>query len=72
LWLFDVQMPEVNSRQGAKAIWQEDKTLPLIAQTGLALNGGPKEALEAGFSEVIYRSIQIKGLNRLLKRYLAL
>jgi signal transduction histidine kinase len=70
LGLIDVQMPEVNGLQVAKAIRQEDKTLPLIAQTGLALNVGLKEALEAGFNEVIYKPIKLTELSKILRKYL--
>jgi signal transduction histidine kinase len=70
LALIDVQMPEVNGLEVAKAIRKEDKDIPLIAQTGLALNVGPKEALEAGFNEVIYKPIKLIELSKILRKYL--
>ncbi len=71
LALIDIQMPEVNGLEVAKAIREEDKNLPMIAQTGLALNIGKKEALEAGFDDVLYKPIKMEELGRLLKKYLA-
>lgn len=70
LGLIDVQMPNLNGLEVAKAIREENKKLPLIAQTGLALNIGKKEALEAGFDDVIYKPIKLEELSRLLKKYL--
>jgi signal transduction histidine kinase len=69
--LIDIQMPELNGLEVAKAIRKEDKTLPLIAQTGLALNISKKDALGAGFNEVIYKPIKFDELSRILKKYLA-
>ena len=71
LALIDIQMPLLNGLEVAKAIRAENKEIPLIAQTGLALNIGKKEALEAGFDDVIYKPIKLEELSRLLKKYLA-
>ena len=68
--LIDIQMPELNGLEVAKAIRKEDKTLPLIAQTGLALNIGKKEAEEAGFNAIIYKPIKLDLLIKLLRKYL--
>ena len=68
--LIDIQMPEMNGLEVAKAIRKEDKEMPLIAQTGLALNIGKKEAGEAGFNDIIYKPIKIDLLVNLLKKYL--
>ncbi len=68
--LIDIQMPELNGLEVAKAIRKEDKTIPLIAQTGLALNVGKKEAEEAGFNAVIYKPIKTTELSKILKKYL--
>ncbi len=69
--LIDIQMPVLNGLEVARAIRKENKDLPLIAQTGLALNIGKKQALEAGFNDVIYKPIKIEELSRLLKKYLS-
>jgi hypothetical protein len=42
----------MKSLQVAKAIRQKDKTWPLIAHTGLALNVEPREELEAKFNKM--------------------
>ena len=70
LALIDIQMPVLNGLEVARAIRKEDKDLPLIAQTGLALNISKKQALEAGFNDVIYKPIKIEELSWLLKKYL--
>jgi len=68
--LIDIQMPEINGLEVAKAIRKEDKTLPLIAQTGLALNIGKGDAEEAGFNDIIYKPIKFDLMVTLLKKYL--
>ncbi len=70
LALIDIQMPEVNGLDVAQAIREEDKDLPLVAQTGLALNIGREEALSAGFNDVIYKPIKLEELSTVLKKYL--
>jgi signal transduction histidine kinase len=70
LALIDVQMPEVNGLEVAKAIREKDPRIPLVAQTGLALNVSRKDALEAGFNEVIYKPIKVEELSRILRQYL--
>lgn len=70
LALIDIQMPKINGLEVAKIIRKEDKNLPLIAQTGLALNIGKEQALEAGFNDVIYKPIKIDLMVSLLKKYL--
>jgi len=68
--LIDIQMPEMNGLEVAEAIRKEDRDIPLIAQTGLALNIDKKEALEAGFNDIIYKPIKIDQLSRILREYL--
>lgn len=68
--LIDIQMPEINGLEVAKAIRKEDKILPLIAQTGLALNIGKEDAEEAGFNDIIYKPIKFDLMVTLLKKYL--
>lgn len=70
LGLIDIQMPEINGLEVAEAIRKEDKTLPLIAQTGLALNIGREEAKDAGFDDIIYKPIKTEQLFKTLKKYL--
>jgi len=68
--LIDIQMPEINGLEVAKAIRKEDKALPLIVQTGLALNIGKKESSEAGFNDIIYKPIKLGQLIKILRKYL--
>ena len=68
--LIDIQMPEVNGLEVAKTIRKQDKSLPLVAQTGLALNIGKEKAEEAGFNDVIYKPIRLDVLVKILKKYL--
>ncbi|UBM61860.1 response regulator [Candidatus Sulfidibacterium hydrothermale] len=68
--LIDVQMPEMNGLEVARAIRKNDPDIPLIAQTGLALNISRKEALDAGFNDVIYKPIKIEELSRIMRHYL--
>ncbi len=70
LGLIDIQMPEINGLEVARAIRKENKTLPLIAQTGLALNIGKDEAKNAGFDDIIYKPIKTDHLCEILKKYL--
>ncbi len=68
--LIDIQMPEINGLEVAKTIRKENKTFPLIAQTGLALNIGKEEAKEAGFNGIIYKPIKLDLLVKILRKYL--
>ncbi len=68
--LIDIQMPEINGLEVAKTIRREDKTLPLIAQTGLALNIGKEDAEDAGFNDIIYKPIKFDLMVSILKKYL--
>ncbi len=71
LVLIDLQMPRMNGLDLAKAIRQHDKKIPLIAQTGLALNIKKEDTLKAGFNDLIYKPIQVSTLQKVLKKYLA-
>jgi len=66
----DIQMPKMNGLEVAKVIRKENKDIPLIAQTGLALNIGKREAGEAGFNNIIYKPIKMAQLNEILRKYL--
>ena len=68
--LIDIQMPEMNGLEVARAIRENNTQIPLVAQTGLALNVSREEALKAGYNDVIYKPIKIEELSRILRRYL--
>ena len=71
LVLIDLQMPRMNGLNLANAIRENNKKIPLIAQTGLALNIKKEDTLKAGFNDLIYKPIQVSTLQKVLKKYLA-
>ncbi len=70
LALIDIQMPRMNGLDLCKAIREQGGKIPLIAQTGLALNINRKDALKAGFDEIIYKPIQVATLEKTLRKFL--
>ncbi len=68
--IIDIQMPKISGLDVAKAIRKENKTVPLIAQTGLALNFKPVDAQKAGFDNLIFKPIKLSELFSLLIKYL--
>ncbi len=70
LAFIDIQMPRMNGLDLAKAIREEGGKIPLIAQTGLALNIKEEDARKAGFDDLIYKPIQVGTLEKILKKYL--
>ena len=70
LALIDIQMPRMNGIDLCKAIREQGGKIPLIAQTGLALNINKADALKAGFDTIIYKPIEISTLQKVLEKYL--
>ena len=70
LALIDIQMPRMNGIDLCKAIREQGGKVPLIAQTGLALNINRKDALKGGFDEIIYKPIQVATLEKTLRKFL--
>jgi signal transduction histidine kinase len=70
LALIDLQMPRMNGIDLCKAIREEGGKLPLVAQTGLALNIKKEDALQAGFDDIIYKPIKVETLEKTLKKFL--
>ena len=70
LALIDIQMTVMNGLELAKAIREEGGKIPLVAQTGLALNIKEEDTLNAGFNTLIYKPIQVNTLQKVLKKYL--
>jgi len=69
LALIDLQMPRMNGLDLAKAIREEGGKIPLIAQTGLALNIKEADTRKAGFDDLIYKPIQVGTLEKILKKF---
>lgn len=70
LCIFDVQMPLMNGLDLARAIRKEDKNMPMIAQTGLALNVSENDTFEAGFNDCLYKPIKLDVLQKIIDKYL--
>lgn len=70
--LMDINMPEMDGYEAVKRIREINKTIPIIAQSGLAMSGDKEKILNAGFddyvSKPISRNILISKINKHLKR----
>lgn len=70
----DVQMPKMDGYQATKAIRNMDdvtkKFLPIIAMTANAFDSDQKKALEAGMNDFLSKPIDLKLLNKVLKKWL--
>ncbi|MCD4774051.1 MAG: response regulator [Bacteroidales bacterium] len=70
LVLLDLIMPGLNGFEIAKTIRQQDRKLPIIAQTAVALSTTRKQALEAGCNKCIFKPLKINELFDILEEYL--
>jgi signal transduction histidine kinase/HPt (histidine-containing phosphotransfer) domain-containing protein len=72
--LLDVQMPEMDGIEAARAIcqkWPEPKRPRMIAMTGNALLGDREKCLEAGMDDYISKPVRIGELQATLERWAA-
>ena len=60
--LMDINMPKLNGYEVLEKIRLKDKNIPIIAQTGLAMQGDKEKMLAAGFNDYITKPIEIKTL----------
>ena len=70
LVLLDLIMPGLNGFEIAKTIRQQDRKLPIIAQTAVAHSTTRKQALEAGCNKCIFKPLKINELLDILEEYL--
>ncbi len=72
--LMDVQMPEMDGLEAARAIgqrWPESKRPRIIAMTGNALLGDREKCLEAGMDDYISKPVRLGELQAALERWSA-
>ncbi len=74
LILLDVQMPEMDGYETARAICQKWKTLDtprprMVAMTGNAMQGDRELCLEAGMDDYISKPVQVVELKSALERW---
>jgi len=53
----DIQMPNINGIEAAKAIKKIKKGIPVLAQTAYALDGDMEKFLHEGFDDYISKPI---------------
>lgn len=75
LVLLDYMMPEMDGIDTLKAIRAMDKgwtkTVPIIALTANAVSGVREKLLSEGFDEYMSKPIEIRTLEKMLRRYLS-
>lgn len=74
LILLDVQMPEMDGYETARAICQKWKTIDtprprMVAMTGNAMQGDRELCLEAGMDDYISKPVQVVELKSALERW---
>jgi CheY-like chemotaxis protein len=68
--LMDVQMPEMDGMEAAKAIRQaQQNSLWIIAMTACAVKGDRERCLDAGMNDYLSKPVQIDELKGALDRY---
>ena len=69
LILMDIRMPVMNGLKATQEIRKFNQTIPIIAQTALALEEDREKCLLAGCNDTITKPIEIEGLLLLINRY---
>jgi two-component system cell cycle response regulator DivK len=73
LILMDIQLPQMNGREAAKALKADAKTqhIPIVALTASAMKGDREALLAEGFDGYIAKPINIKEIPEIVSSYLA-
>ncbi|HZO52850.1 MAG TPA: response regulator [Bryobacteraceae bacterium] len=71
LVLMDVQMPELDGIEAARAIRRNDRwrTLPIVAMTAHAMNGDRERCLEAGMNDYLSKPVSPSHLIETVENY---
>ena len=70
LVLMDMKMPDMNGFDATKKIKEENKDLPIIAQTAYAMSTDEESCLNAGCDDYISKPIRIDDLLKKIELYL--
>jgi two-component system sensor histidine kinase EvgS len=70
LILLDINMPNMDGFECIQIIRKKHTDLPIIAQTAYAMGSEKKRALEAGFSDYLFKPIQRKNLFEMMYKHL--
>ena len=69
--LMDIQMPDMNGLEAAKAIRNGDnplgKTIPIIAMTANAFSSDVRDCLNAGMDAHVSKPLEISALEKTIK-----
>lgn len=71
LILMDIRMPVMNGLDATREIRIFNKTVPIIAQTALALEEDRQNCILAGCNEAIIKPIDVEELLKLVNKYLS-
>lgn len=70
LVLLDLQMPVITGFEIARKIREQDKEIPILAQTALSREENRLEAMEAGCNDIILKPIDMTQLLSMINKYL--
>lgn len=68
--LMDILMPEMNGYQATAIIKEQKPSIPIIAQTALAMEGDAKKVIEAGCNDYLSKPIRMNDLLEKMSVYL--
>jgi CheY-like chemotaxis protein len=79
LILMDIQMPEMDGIESAKAIrkWEASKSgdsvrrIPIIAMTANTLMGDKEKCIKAGMNDYVVKPIKKESLYKLIEKWIA-